>query len=345
MIKLRNLLIEGISPVLYHTTNAYRLESILSSDTFRLTAGIGTDAENATIKNPYFMSFARSMTSAYSQFREPYAPATFMKIDGRKLSSNYSGKSVDYWFTGEKRDTNYMKHNEMEDRIFSTKPEIKNATKYIDEIYIYVGEHKQTSIFDIAALMKQGKSQKEIDTIRYNTFVTANLNPKEQIILRKVLILAKKKNIPIFLFNNANDLKSGNKKNIIKTSDIDLSAKSEKYGPDWYSSLNNSGWVTLIPILYYAKSKSVLNTLVKYEKKLASDLLDSSAMDLLDTGKDNIINSIISDQVAAVKRDIHSKATSGNRFVNQIVTVLRKERTDMKGLFYIILRKWSKFYP
>jgi hypothetical protein len=82
-----------------------------------------------------------------------------------------------------------------------------------------------------------------------------------------------------------------------------------------------------------------------YEKKLASDLLDSSAMDLLDTGKDNIINSIISDQVAAVKRDIHSKATSGNRFVNQIVTILRKERTDMKGLFYIILRKWSKFYP
>ena len=118
---------EGISQVVYHFTNASALANILKTNKIMTSVAYGTDADaNINKKKLYYLSLARSMTSTYTKSGRG---AAVMKLDGRKLGETYKGAPVDYWGSGWATD-------EMEDRIFTDKPYIEPADRYIEEISV-----------------------------------------------------------------------------------------------------------------------------------------------------------------------------------------------------------------
>jgi len=116
---------EGISQVVYHFTDIDALSNILKTNKIMTSVAYGTGADMATNKKRlYYFSMARSMRSTYAKEGRG---AAVIKLDGRKLGNNYKGSPVDYWGPGWSTD-------EMEDRIFTDKPYIEPASRYIEEI-------------------------------------------------------------------------------------------------------------------------------------------------------------------------------------------------------------------
>ena len=116
---------EGISQVVYHFTNTAALANILKTNKIMTSVAYGTSADaDINKKKLYYLSLARSMTSTYTKSGRG---AAVMKLDGRKLGNTYKGAPVDYWGPGWSTD-------EMEDRIFTDKPYIEPADRYIEEI-------------------------------------------------------------------------------------------------------------------------------------------------------------------------------------------------------------------
>ncbi len=131
-MKMSQIITEGLSDILYHSTSLYNVLSILKNNKFQLTPDIGTDAEaNLRKKNRiYYMSFARSKMGDYHQPSKYAGNLALLVIDGRQLKQDgYTGNPIDYWGWGNK--------DEMEDRLFSKKPYIEGASKYLKEIHVF----------------------------------------------------------------------------------------------------------------------------------------------------------------------------------------------------------------
>lgn len=131
-MKINDILTEGVSPVLYHGTNVIHALDIMSDNQFKLSMVGGTAAEQNFSNKLYYFSATRSVTGSYHQ--DPYGTSALFKLDGRKLSHNYSGKPVDFWGP----EFRALGNNEMEDRIFSDTPYIEDAKKYITEVHLYI---------------------------------------------------------------------------------------------------------------------------------------------------------------------------------------------------------------
>jgi len=150
MIKLRDLLIEGLSPVLYHYTHIEALRNILKQNKMRLSVAFGTKSDfDKNLKKLYFLSLSRIKWGGFarSEFYDKN-PSAMVVFDGKKLSNNYKGGSVDYW--GREMRTSalqnkdlerYLKNDENEDRLVSDKDEIPNIKKFIKEVHVYVPEN------------------------------------------------------------------------------------------------------------------------------------------------------------------------------------------------------------
>ena len=183
---------EGISSVLYHATMLPNLLKILETNQFRLTPDIGTQSERSIRKKNkiYYLSTARSRLGSHHTSGLDYSKTqTLLVLDGNKLAQDgFSGKPVDYWGpefrkVGDK--------NEMEDRIFSPKPYIDNAQKYIKEIHIY-----------------HNVPDKERYAAKYSK------------ILRKIAVYAKKYNIPLYVYNDPQAFKLLDKRRAISPTEI-----------------------------------------------------------------------------------------------------------------------------
>lgn len=125
------------SQVLYHITNSGALANILESDRFEMKPSDGTGVERELTPEAYYFSCARSKTSAYFQRNASHASAILV-LDGAKLSHRYKARPINYW-----GDMQHMtdsdsgvNNDEMEDRIFSSKPFITGAKSYITEIHL-----------------------------------------------------------------------------------------------------------------------------------------------------------------------------------------------------------------
>lgn len=169
-------LLEGISQVVYHSTRAQGFYSIMRSDQFQLTPDLGSSLERGFRKGNkklYYFSTSRSRTGAYHYPTKEYSNGTVLfKLDGRKLMADgYTGAPLDYWADPEM--PTYADNDEMEDRIYSTKPVIPNAKKYITEIHIY-----------------------------YNPDVNAASTQTAPSALRAGAIAAKRAGIPVYVYDN-----------------------------------------------------------------------------------------------------------------------------------------------
>lgn len=122
-------LIKESKSILYHYTNS--LNDILTSNTFELSNALLSNSESRFLpegnKKPYFMSFARNRSGEYRG-------GELLVIDGDKLSHRYRLIPTNYY--GSRMGFS----NEMEERLWSSEPFIKNAISYIKEIHLYVPE-------------------------------------------------------------------------------------------------------------------------------------------------------------------------------------------------------------
>ena len=126
---------EGITDIVYHKTRLDLAADILKANKFMTSVAFGTPADEEENKGKlYFLSTMRSPTGEYG----PGLPAVTFKLDGRALGERSKAAAVDYWGPDFPTD-------EMEDRVFTDKPYLEPAVKYITEIHagMYVDPKKR----------------------------------------------------------------------------------------------------------------------------------------------------------------------------------------------------------
>jgi hypothetical protein len=168
-MKVKDIINEGISSVVYHGTNLSAAVRIFDENRFKLSVVAGTPAEQDVSKKLYYFSTTRNKTGSYH--RDPYASSIVINLDGQKLGQRYSGKPVDYW--GYEFRKIEPSKQEMEDRIFHDAPYINNATDYMTEIHIYLNPEE-----------------------------LKNRRGYEQVHARKIALAAKTKNIPVYFYDD-----------------------------------------------------------------------------------------------------------------------------------------------
>lgn len=188
-------LFEGISPVVFHYTSPLNAHNIISENRFKLSSAFGTDAERMVTdgKKLYYLSTTRHLLGGYHL--DGGLAGVMMNLDGRKLSSRYSGKPVDYWGPDFRRIE--PTKAEAEDRIYHTEPAIENATDYIDEIHVY-------------ALLDR-------------------IDENQQRTLRRLFIEIKKNNLPHFFYDNHEDWLLQNKRKSVEVPSL----RTEPKLPSW----------------------------------------------------------------------------------------------------------------
>jgi len=265
----------GISKVVYHYCGSIRnAVQILKEDQFKLTFVSGSDDVNLPKNKFYYLSTTRSPIGSY---HVDDSSGVLLKLDGQKLQQNYIGNPVDYW--GREFRKVAPSKNEMEDRIWSDKPVIKPATKYIDEIHIY----------NIAN------------------------DPKY---VRDLLIQAKRKNIPAFVYTDHQAAKVLDKRKAVPIKDLDLKVEPSKLWPDlsWIKTDSMAAWVEL-----YEKDKK--------------EHLSERALTIL--GKYGF------HEFSQLKADIHNHKR-GAKGLHKFVDILKREKWTPKDFYEHVREKWER---
>ena len=189
----KQFLKEGLTDVLYQYRSPQTILKILQKDAFYPSVGFGTPSEVDINKGyKYYLSFARNLRGTYHQQGKM---AAYMVLDGRKLGERFKGSAVDYWLSGGGEFGTQHKKTEVEDRLFTNKPVIKDATQYIESIHV-----------SIPIEMKSSTSDK-VYPIRYRTTQIETLKELDQ--------EAKYLRIPIYFYSDEGAYRMKNTKKAI----------------------------------------------------------------------------------------------------------------------------------
>ena len=276
----RHYALSGVSDIVYHYTSLSSAGNILKENQFALTFISGSDDTLKPNAKYYYLSTTRSRRGSYHEGSEVHA---LMVLDGVKLRNNYIGSPVDYW--GREFRKIAPAKNEMEDRIWSDKPYIKPASKYIKEIHI--------SFVDV-----------DHDVLKRN--------------VRSLLIEAKKKGIPSFVYTDKTAAKNLDKRKAVKLSDLDI-----KTDP-------------AIPHRGYRKLDDMSTWLELYEKNDKDHLSENPF-----GGARRLLSTIRSfDGIESFKADVHN-SKRGTPALHKIVEILKKNNWNIKDLYKHIQDKWQ----
>ncbi len=137
MIKLKDILIERVSDVVYHFTTTDAAGGIIYTNRFRLQPiPVETNVDpGRKYDEGYYMSVARTKVEAYTK-NAPSSRCYFVRfeLDGTKLGNRYKGGAYNYYH-GKHGDDEY---EEYEDRIYSNDMLIPNAMGYIKRMDVDV---------------------------------------------------------------------------------------------------------------------------------------------------------------------------------------------------------------
>lgn len=159
-------LFERISDIVYHYTSVNSTLKILKTGKFELTSSIGTKSEEEMAPRgyPYYLSTTRTVTGGYHDYVGSLA--TMLVLDGNWFNQRYPGRAVDYWLNRAPEQM-YHRAHEAEDRIFSRNSSIS------------------------------------ADAIRaIHLLVKPDADDQRKVEARRVIILAKQKQIPVHLYND-----------------------------------------------------------------------------------------------------------------------------------------------
>ena len=318
MKTLKQFLTEGISNIVYRYESTHIAVMTMKNNAFHLTAPVSSDRMlKGKIRNMFYLSMTRSK---HGRYHSGNLAGVIFEIDGRKLGNNYRGRAVDYW------GPNYRKadptFNEMEDRVFHTKPIIKNAAKFIRAIHVLLP-------------IKQGKPARkgvlgnEIAAVPKGS-VEADLTLHEKKAIASIWFNAKKLKVPIHFYDSNPAWLTQRKPMDLKVAQLALNPEDRKEFPP------------IGPQFGKADRKSSLHFWVELIKKPASKKLSgehgtygaSDALRLLDTLRREY------EMLSVFDADFqNSKHTKDAAF---IVTFMRKKKfADFKELLTFLQKKWK----
>ena len=165
-------LFEGLSKKVYHYTSIHAAAKILTSGTFELSSTIGSIEEKlAPPGYPYFFSTTRTLTGGYHDTIG--SQAVMFNLDGDWYNQRYKSGPVDYW-QDRVPGVNLNRTSEAEDRLYSKTPTIPIGGVTSVHVYVEPMEERQR----------------------------ANWGTPYPALARKVLIAAKQRGIPAYLYED-----------------------------------------------------------------------------------------------------------------------------------------------
>ena len=182
---------EALSDRLYHYTYVGTILDILEKDHFLPSVAFERPSEEEVGRDyKYFISFARNLRGT---FHKEGRGSGYFVVNGRKLSQNYKGSAIDYWERA-KFDPKATKETEAEDRLFTNKPYVKDAAKYIEAVHISAPYQTKYS---------SGRVQEE----KYSEGLVDNM--------KKVAELGKSKGIPVYYHTDLGSYRMANDKKAV----------------------------------------------------------------------------------------------------------------------------------
>lgn len=188
----KRILKETLLPEEYHATHLPNIIDILKTNTINLSAAFVSIADNKGGK-PFFLSLSRTKSPKLS-YGQKYVYGQnhhtgFGRIvfDGRKLNNNFKSIPVDYW-----QDSGKGSSFEYEDRIITDKPYIKNIRNYILGIEIMTA-YREHEVEYISKIMDLGK-QHNIPIYVYDNI--NNMVKKTNTVNHKIKVDTEKNNEP-----------------------------------------------------------------------------------------------------------------------------------------------------
>lgn len=192
-MRIHEIITESASDEIFHLSSLNGAIKILQTKSFKLTGAV--DPKHADAKHQkgkaYYLSTSRNPSNDYAKHNAGYS--VMFNLNGRWFNQRYKSVPVDYWerMWLSTLGTQDFRASEQEDRILSDKPIIpfENPNDVIDEIHIMVAKDRYKS-----------KDEEYSDQQR-NAQSTA----------RKIVVLAKQMDIPVFLYNELSDFLTQNK--------------------------------------------------------------------------------------------------------------------------------------
>lgn len=283
----------GLSPILYHVTYLNRLADILGDNQFQLTAAPGTKSDEG--KKLYFLSCSRVKTGGYAKGKG--SQTCNIVLDGVALGQRYAGSPVDYWGPEFARVENHPgkidreKYDEQEDRVWADERYIKPATKYIKEIHCLLQPKDAKS---------HGDTWKEW--------------------LRKSLIVAKKEDIPFYLYHDEKAFSLQNKKEAVGLEEFDL--KREPQEKTYY---------------YGERGDTDLEAHIELYRRPLGQKLSKRASDI----KNYLYNK--PDRVASLQAAIHNARSQKSSALEKLLKIFKEEGIGSVEEFIGLLQ--AKYYP
>lgn len=287
----------SVSPEVFHYTNFNSFLNIILSNTFQTSPVISTQSEEPLSKGYlYYFSTSRTPTNAYTETLS--ALGVILKLDGRKLAQKYKAHPIDYW--GESFREAKKGLYEQEDRLLLNKSEIPNAISYILEVRIYNPETTKLS---------QARRDKTFKAIRK----------------------LKDRNIPVYIYSDANALKINNKKkasSVLQLMTYLTGSDNKGYDVD-FRSARKSGLLDFVALIKTPVNKK--KSLPRYANQLVAKYLTGDSY-------------YLKDFLVLLRNDLHNFKTDqkARKDLAFILEFMRKEKLNLKDLVNWLDNKWSQ---
>lgn len=280
---------------LYHVTNIQAALEMITTGKIKLTQAIGNKTELAMQHKDYryYLSTTRSKIGDYT-LTSTYQTGVVLNLDGRWIGQRYPVKPRDYW---ERMwlNNNDGRTSEMEDRVFSK-----------------TSEMPATPIQTIHLLHILDSGPK---------------NERRNQVARQLLIAAKTRGIPIFLYN---DMKAYLLQDTRKALDIKDAVNTLKGSKNFSGSARKNKYLNSWLELYYKKD---FNVLTDYASKLGKKIIGNRYEDNRDFGlKNDMSNSMRPNAI-------------GYESAVKIEKIMRKHKLpDVMAFVDSMIAKWEKIH-
>jgi hypothetical protein len=169
-MKIKELLQEAVSSILFHATSLYSAIQILKSREFVLSADFAKEAERRIDTPMFYLSTSRSRSGEYRYSRRENTMTNvtvLLVLDGNRLNQRYKGFAVEYWgFVDSK---GIPLKDEMEDRIFSPNRTIP-IDSHIISIDVYLDPDKYMHVDKIGSKLHELYRESDRNGIEMRVF-------------------------------------------------------------------------------------------------------------------------------------------------------------------------------
>lgn len=218
---------------LYHKTDLHKANAILNENTFRLSTSLGTLSDKT--KKLWFLS-----TSTEPGAYRRGSSGVILVLDRDLLETKYELTTFEYWPEEWRKNPSF---DEKEVRVLSDEPKLTPARKYIREIHADWRVREKEDYYSSYDYMR----------------------------IRKLMLLAKKTRIPVYWYENTEDLNTTDKSKAKPSSFFEKRAiRNEEQMNARRSGLNSyeyKKWKTLLSIF---PAKSYVDIPPDYYKYLSS---------------------------------------------------------------------------